>query len=106
MFRESGTSLLITGKAWCLPPLSWLIGADFKGGLSPSSTPTEHTLTFFFFVSSNPGYRASANNTARDKWGIHPPRYFLPARRPTWPVVYDSTNYHDSRTVLANEEGE
>ena len=30
MFRESGTSLLITGKAWCLSPLSWLIGADSK----------------------------------------------------------------------------
>ena len=95
MFRESGTSLLITGKAWCLSPLSWLIGADFKGGSSPSSTPTEHTLTFFLFVSSNPGYRASAYHTTRDEWGIHPPRYCLLARRPTWPVVYDPTNQYN-----------
>ena len=54
MFRESGTSLLITGKAWCLSPLSWLIGADFKGGLSPSSNPTEQALTFFFLSAATP----------------------------------------------------
>ena len=32
MFRESGTSLFITGRAWCLSPLSWSIGTDNDGG--------------------------------------------------------------------------